>query len=492
MTGDASDAKELRGGRYALVRTLGEGSQGETWEAIDRGEARAPSLNEKWSAYVSARDSKPKPPRSSMSLKGERLVAIKAFRLGKAKAWKDVELAEREARILQELDHPNLPRYVEHFEEDGALYLVMEKIDGESLAKIRKERRTLGPDEVERMLRDVASSLRYLHGRSPPIVHRDIKPGNVIRRPDGSFALVDFGAVRDRLKPSGGSTVVGTFGYMAPEQFQGRASPKSDVYGAAATALAMLTGEEPEELPHEGLALDVEKALHGRGRTLRAALEAMLEPDPDRRAESIDEALRLGEERDSERAVERANRHRDKRNRKQRRRDEKRAKDARRASSPDLARRAAPREPWPIGGRVFAYAGLLVAYAAVWLTLGILIPVLLFVLSLFFGKALRRAAKAVGRGAIRAHGGLSRAWARVGGEPAPPEPAHLRVAAFDRVRAVTEDEAQRLAMREAEARGEDADAWLDEKLEDEARRWEDSERRRATQKRHAQRKHWGR
>ncbi len=73
--------------------------------------------------------------------------------------------------------------------------------------------------------------------------------------------LVDFGSVRDRLKPEGGSTVVGTFGYMAPEQFQGRALPATDTYAAAATALALLTGRDPDQLPHQGLKLDVDKAL---------------------------------------------------------------------------------------------------------------------------------------------------------------------------------------------------------------------------------------
>jgi len=133
-------------------------------------------------------------------------------------------------------------------------------------------------------LRDAESALSYLHSRVPPIIHRDLKPGNVIRRADGSFAFVDFGSVRDQLKPEGGSTVVGTFGYMAPEQFQGRALPGSDVYAIAATALALITGREPEDLPHRGLAIDVPAAL---GKTtepwLVRALSAMLEPDPDKR-----------------------------------------------------------------------------------------------------------------------------------------------------------------------------------------------------------------
>jgi serine/threonine protein kinase len=146
---------------------------------------------------------------------------------------------------------------VEHFEENGALYLVMEKIEGQSLAALTSRGGALSRADVVRFLRDAASVLEYLHGRSPPVIHRDINPKNVIRRPDGSYALVDFGAVRDRLKPEGGSTVVGTFGYMAPEQLQGRALPATDVYSVGATALRLLTGREPETLPHRGLGVDV-------------------------------------------------------------------------------------------------------------------------------------------------------------------------------------------------------------------------------------------
>src|SRR6185312_10957150 len=132
--------------------------------------------------------------------------------------------------------------------------------EGATLASLRRRGVTFGEAEIVRLLRDAADVLRYLHGRAPPIVHRDIKPGNVIWRLDGSFAFIDFGAVRDRMKPEGGSTVVGTFGYMAPEQFQGRALPASDVYAVGATALSVLTGREPEDLPHKGLRIDVPAA----------------------------------------------------------------------------------------------------------------------------------------------------------------------------------------------------------------------------------------
>ena len=137
-------------------------------------------------------------------------------------------------------------------------------------------------------MRDASEILDYLHGRAPPVIHRDLKPGNVIRRPDGSFAFVDFGAVRDKLRPGGGSTIVGTFGYMAPEQFQGRALPASDVYAIGATTLSMLTGRQPEDLPHKGLAIDVRAALGDRASPrLADALALMLDPDPNRRPSKI-------------------------------------------------------------------------------------------------------------------------------------------------------------------------------------------------------------
>lgn len=256
----ANPPEEVGQGRYVLTGSLGAGSQGETLEAVDKRQGRP--------------------------------VAIKRFTLRGAKSWKDVELAEREATVLAALNHPSLPRYVEHFEENGALYLVMEKVEGESLAARRRRKAPLDYEQVLRFLREAAMSLAYLHGQTPPIVHRDIKPGNVILRPDGSYCLVDFGSVRDRLKPEGGSTVVGTFGFMAPEQFQGRAAPVSDVYAVGATALSLVTGREPEDLPHKGLGIDVESALRGQvDKRLIQALRSMLEPDPDKRAPSVESAL---------------------------------------------------------------------------------------------------------------------------------------------------------------------------------------------------------
>ncbi len=257
--------KSLAKGRYTVHALLGEGAQGATYEASDA------------------------------SARGDERVAIKCFRIRGAKSWKDVELAEREARVLASLRHPLIPRYIDHFEEDGALWLVTEKIDGESLGALRKQGVRFSEREVRQFLADVADALAYLHTRAPPVIHRDIKPSNVIRRTDGHFVLIDFGAVRDKMKPEGGSTVVGTFGYMAPEQFQGRAMPASDVYAVGATALQLITGIEPEEMPHKGLAIDVRAAMRGvASDDMTNVLCAMLEPDPDKRASSIGPLLTPG------------------------------------------------------------------------------------------------------------------------------------------------------------------------------------------------------
>jgi Protein kinase domain len=405
----ASIASSLRGGRFRVLGVLGEGAQGRTYDGVD------------------AREGRP--------------VAIKRFDVRGATAWKDVELAEREARVLQSLSHSKLPQCIDRFEEDGALYLVMDKIEGESLAAVRKREGALGELEVERLLRDAADVLAYLHGRSSPVIHRDLKPGNVIRRPDGSFAFVDFGAVRDKLRPDGGSTVVGTFGFMAPEQFQGRALPASDVYAIGATAVAMLAGREPEELPHKGLALDVRAALAGRASDrMVAVLEKMLEPDPDRRAGSIAPLLKMLEGRSSARRRTRgeaapweaewreefgremqkwSTRHQRKHARREARREAHRARrEARRRE------RGARVVPWPFSmplALMFVVSIVLVSLAT-----QLVVPLVLLALSVLFGRPMREAAEAVREAGRSAVEGLHRSRKWVRGEMLEPTnpPAH--------------------------------------------------------------------
>jgi hypothetical protein len=404
--------KTLREDRYAVMRTLGEGAQGATLEAIDKREGR--------------------------------LVAIKRFSIRGAESWKSVELAEREARVLASLVHPGLPRYLDHFEEEGCLYLVMERIEGESLRELGRRGARFGRDEVVRFLSEASDLLDYLHSRAPPVIHRDIKPANVVRRPDGSFVIVDFGSVRERLSPEGGSTVVGTFGYMAPEQFQARALPASDVYAVGATALTILCGVEPEKLPHRGLAIDVERALEGRADpALVRVLSAMLEPDPDRRAPRIAPLLAaLGTDP--------------------------------RAPRPRLAHARA--RAWGRGRRhaelmanpllvALLLVGLWVASLATWAVFELLLPLLLVALSIPLGAALRRAAASSRRTGRAGRSALKRARRalRESSERAAAARYAARAGADARVRVEPEEAPQRRARI-------DTDEPIDEQLGPEPQR----------------------
>jgi serine/threonine protein kinase len=408
----------LRDERYVLMQPIGEGAQGQTFDGIDKREGRA--------------------------------VAIKRFDVRGATSWKDVELAEREARVLKSLSHPMLPKYVDHFEEGGALYLVMEKIEGESLAACRKRGAVLDDGEIVRLLHDASEALDYLHRRAPPVIHRDLKPSNVIKRPDGSFAFVDFGAVRDKLRPKGGSTVVGTFGYMAPEQMQGRALPASDVYAIGATALSMLTGCEPEELPHRGLAIDVRRALQDRAprrnRGLAEVLERMLDPNPDRRASRIAPLLPRLDGAPSpaaDRHREPPSTHYGRRAARHARREARRA--ARRAQrdafreARNAWRTTQPGTPWsghgsrslPQPARLLFALLFSAAIVSVALATQVVVPIVLQLLSLFFARrSLRMASEAVRSAGVTAIDQLSqsRHWflneeGRPVAAPPPAEPA---------------------------------------------------------------------
>lgn len=446
----------LRGDRYAVIRLLGEGGQAATFEAVDK--------------------------------KQGKLVAIKRFRVRGAKSWKEVELAEREARVLASLSHHGLPRYIEHFEENGELFLVTEKIEGESLAALQKQGAPIVQEDVIRFLRETAEILDYLHGRTPPVVHRDIKPSNVLRRPDGSFVLIDFGAVRDKMKPEGGSTVVGTFGFMAPEQFQGRAMPTSDVYAVGATALTMLTGQQPENLPHKGLGIDVAAALGGSANLqLVAALSAMLEPDPDRRAKSLSplvaslrdtprktikdpprdeprrkDAKQQKKKRDIEKDIgqeiqnavqqveqniaemteeweKKAKRHaaraEHRAEHKARRTEREAERRARHAQRHAMAHADAGVIPPPVAA--FLIFGLMVAQLAVIVALRAVVPSVLLALSVLFGKQLREAAANVRAAGHRAHASMEQAKRVIRGKTEgalpplgvdfPDEPVRVRV-----------------------------------------------------------------
>lgn len=202
-------------------------------------------------------------------------VVIKCLELGKINAWKRLQLFEREARVLAALNHPRIPRLLDFYREQTpeglTVYLVSSWIEGQSLAD-RIEQNGL-PDEstVLDLAEQLLRILEYLHAFQPPVIHRDIKPSNLIISPTGQLYLIDFGGAQELLRPmgGGGSTVIGTFGYMAPEQFAGRAVPASDLYGMGTSLIHLLSGRAPIDIPQRNLQLSFQGLVQGSGGLLR-------------------------------------------------------------------------------------------------------------------------------------------------------------------------------------------------------------------------------
>lgn len=165
------------------------------------------------------------------------LKEIRAELAGKAKAQ---ELFVREARILQSLEHPGIPKFYDFFSNDDYNSLVMELIHGASLEQIQP---ASAAQAVDWMV-EAAGVLDYLHRRDPPIIHRDIKPGNLLLRYNPrEIVLIDYGAVKEASAAP--DTRIATPGYAAPEQQQGRPCLQSDFYGIGTTLVYLLTGRFP-------------------------------------------------------------------------------------------------------------------------------------------------------------------------------------------------------------------------------------------------------
>jgi serine/threonine protein kinase len=211
-------------------------------------------------------------------------VVLKILDLSEARSWGAVDVFRREAEALRHLSHPAIPSYLESFESEAEgklrLVLAMERIDGQDLEKIVNSGRKFSEAEVEDMMAQLCDVLAYLGSLRPPIVHRDINPRNIVLKADGTIVLVDFSGVQDAVRTAlfPGATLVGTAGYIPLEQVGGRASHRSDLYGAAATAVFLLTGRNPAELPTRALKIDLTGIVE-LSPGLSTLLSSWLEPD---------------------------------------------------------------------------------------------------------------------------------------------------------------------------------------------------------------------
>ncbi|MBI4852277.1 MAG: protein kinase [Acidobacteria bacterium] len=159
-------------------------------------------------------------------------------------------LFKREAQVLLNLYHSGIPRLYAYFAEDSFSYLVQDFIPGQTLSEeLKKRKATISEQEALSILSSLADILDYLHSHNPPVIHRDIKPHNLMRHEDGRIMLIDFGAVCQSVaNPQANNTVIGSLGYAPPEQFLGQTIPQSDLYALGASVIYLLTGIPPRLL----------------------------------------------------------------------------------------------------------------------------------------------------------------------------------------------------------------------------------------------------
>jgi serine/threonine protein kinase len=213
--------------RYSILHRLGQGGFGAVYKAED-------------------------------TLFGNRLVAVKEMSQSNLSPQQVVEAThafKREAQMLANLNHPNLPRVYDYFGDAGRWYLVMDFIEGETLEeylnKANGER--LPVKEVLNIGLQLCAVLDYLHNCHPSIIFRDLKPANVMRTSSGHLYLIDFGIARHfKAGQTKDTLALGSPGYAAPEQYgKAQTTPITDIYSLGATLHQLLSGKDPTEVPFQ-------------------------------------------------------------------------------------------------------------------------------------------------------------------------------------------------------------------------------------------------
>jgi len=204
---------------FFITRVIKEGGQGAVFAAIDA-EERVYAVKQMLDQFTK---------------EDERTAAVERF--------------EAEAALLRGLNHPRIPRVFASYQDEGYHYLVMEFVVGDDLEDIVQQQGRIDEPRALRWAGQVCDVLQYLHQQPTPIIFRDVKPSNIMITPDGDVKLVDFGIAKTFNPTRQQGTQIGTPGYAPPEQYQGLATPQSDLYALAATLHHVLTGRDPTKHP---------------------------------------------------------------------------------------------------------------------------------------------------------------------------------------------------------------------------------------------------
>lgn len=203
-------------GKYEILRQIGKGGMSVVYLAMDT------HLNKQWAV---------KEIRKKGSGKNDEIV---------------VNSLMAEANLMKRLDHPALPRIVDIIDNGGTIFVVMDYIEGESLDKVLKEYGVQPEKLVIGWAKQLCDALSYLHGQKPPVIYRDMKPANIMLKPEGNIKIIDFGIAREYKEQSlADTTVLGTKGYAPPEQYSGQTDARSDIFALGMTMHHLLTGIDP-------------------------------------------------------------------------------------------------------------------------------------------------------------------------------------------------------------------------------------------------------
>lgn len=203
-----------------------------------------------------------------------------------------IQSAIAEANLIKQLDHPAIVRIVDIIDNGNVIYIIEDYIEGETLGTILENNGAQPQELVIEWAMQICEALEYLHTRKPAIIYRDMKPANVMLKPDGNIKVIDFGIAREYKDQSLADTVsLGTKGYAAPEQFggKGQTDARTDIYCLGVTLYHLLTGQNPCEPPYE-----IYPIRHWNPQ-LSAGLEAIIQKctqlNPDDRYQSCAELL---------------------------------------------------------------------------------------------------------------------------------------------------------------------------------------------------------
>jgi len=154
---------------------------------------------------------------------------------------------KRESEMLFCLYHPNIAHVIDYFVEDDRNYLLLEYVNGQDLRQYVKQNGPQSERKVAEWALQIAAALQFVHSQTPPVIHRDVTPDNIVLKNDGTVVLIDFGAANEFLGTATG-TLVGKQAFIAPEQLRGKAAPESDLYALGGTMFFLLTGRDPVPL----------------------------------------------------------------------------------------------------------------------------------------------------------------------------------------------------------------------------------------------------